>query len=364
MPRPLRNPDGEAKILAPVRPNVGLEIAYRKRLEALVEQMHRSLLWFLRAAYRANPPVLAQDSPASDMAAAMRILARRWLSRFDKAADELARYFSLAMAKRSDAALKAILKRAGIAVEFRMSPAMRDVLHATIHQQVGLIKSIGQEHLSAVQGSVMRAVQGGHDLHALTLELQHRYDLSLNRAALIAKDQNNKATASMTRARQTELGIEKAIWLHSHGGNEPRPTHLANSGEPYIVSEGWFDPDPKVRKRIWPGELIRAERTPRFMALGGACCLSAAGAAQPSGRASAARPLRAVLCARAGRAGDAGPRAASGAAAPRRVRAAADVPWRPDHVRSALSPHGAATLCRGRRHRRQRDRLPRSRLAA
>jgi uncharacterized protein with gpF-like domain len=60
----------------------------------------------------------------------------------------------------------------------------------------------------------------------------------------------------MNRARQEELGITEAVWLHSHAGKKPRPTHLANHGKRYNVAEGWFDPDPKVRKHIWPGELI------------------------------------------------------------------------------------------------------------
>jgi len=52
------------------------------------------------------------------------------------------------------------------------------------------------------------------------------------------------------------LGIEQAVWLHSGGGKRKRPTHVANSGKRFNVAEGWFDPDPKVRRHIHPGELI------------------------------------------------------------------------------------------------------------
>jgi len=245
------------KTIAAVRPNAGLEAAYRKALTSLVDEMQASLQRFLLAAYRKNPPRLAQDDlPAADMGRAMRILARRWESRFDEAAESLGRYYAQAMGKRSDAQLKAILKRAGIAVEFRMTPAMRDVMEATIQQQVGLIRSIGQQHLSQVEGLVMRSVQSGGDLAMLTRELRERYGATRSRAELIARHQNNMATASMTRARQEELGITEAIWLHSRGGREPRPTHLANDGNRFNVTDGWFDPDPKVRQRIWPGQLI------------------------------------------------------------------------------------------------------------
>ena len=67
----------------------------------------------------------------------------------------------------------------------------------------------------------------------------------------------------MTRARQVEVGITEAIWMHSHAGKEPRPTHVANDGKRYKVAEGWFDPDPRVRRHIVPGELINCRCTTR-----------------------------------------------------------------------------------------------------
>jgi uncharacterized protein with gpF-like domain len=88
------------------------------------------------------------------------------------------------------------------------------------------------------------------------------------RAALIARDQNNKATAVFVRVRQKQAGIKKAMWLHSHGGKEPRKTHLANDGKLYDPQKGWFDPDPKVRRRIWPGELINCRCVSRSVVEG------------------------------------------------------------------------------------------------
>ena len=75
-------------------------------------------------------------------------------------------------------------------------------------------------------------------------------------AALIARDQNNKATATITRARQEDLGITHAYWIHSNGGKKPRPSHVKAGQEKtvYEVSKGWFDPD--EGEYIWPGMLI------------------------------------------------------------------------------------------------------------
>jgi len=68
--------------LSPIRPNLGLEAQYRRRLDALIGEMHRSLIYFLKAAYRANEPEMAMDdagqpgSPARRLQAEMRRLGR------------------------------------------------------------------------------------------------------------------------------------------------------------------------------------------------------------------------------------------------------------------------------------------------
>ena len=35
-----------------------------------------------------------------------------------------------------------------------------------------------------------------------------------------------------------------------------RPTHVAMEGKRFKLSEGLYDPDPKVRRKVKPGELI------------------------------------------------------------------------------------------------------------
>src|SRR5215470_656625 len=127
----IRNVDTGSRALRPVHPNAGIEARYRNRLRALVDEMHNSFVYWLKASYRANPPVMAQDrNPAQELRAAIKKLAERWQRNFDDAAPRLADYFSRAMQSRSDAALRAILRNGGFSVKFRMTPAMKDVLDA------------------------------------------------------------------------------------------------------------------------------------------------------------------------------------------------------------------------------------------
>lgn len=228
-------------VLKPVRPNEGIEIAYRDKLYRLVDDMHASLMYWIRAAWRANTPVMAQDAtPVGELRNAIQALRRRWLRKFNQGAEELARYFATEVTGRSDKALRRILRDAGFSVEFRLTAAARDVLHAVTGENVALIKSIAETHLSEVEGLVMRSASAGRDLKTLTDELHERYGVTRRRAAFIARDQNNKATAAITRARQDELGITEAIWMHSHGGKKPRPSHVKADGKRYKIKEGMY----------------------------------------------------------------------------------------------------------------------------
>jgi uncharacterized protein with gpF-like domain len=100
----------------------------------------------------------------------------------------------------------------------------------------------------------------------LAKELQEHYGVTKRRAAFISLDQNNKASSAFNRVRQLEVGITRAIWMHSHAGKKPRPSHVKNDGKPYDVNRGWFDPH--EQKWIFPGELPRCRCTSRSIVKG------------------------------------------------------------------------------------------------
>lgn len=243
------------RIAAAVRPNAGLQARYQRRLDTMIRQMQASVSAAVARAWRNRPPVLAQDEgPAAALEDLMDRLSREWERRFAEFAEGEGRRFSRDAVAQTDRAFAANLRRIGFTVEFKMTRAAQDVLTATIAEQVNLIRSIPSEYLTQVQGIVMRGAQLGRDMHHIAEALQHQFGVTQRRAAIIARDQSNKATASITRARQSELGIKEAIWLHSAGGKQPRRSHVANSGKRYNIETGWFDPDEKVW--CWPGTLI------------------------------------------------------------------------------------------------------------
>lgn len=246
---------GKEIVLRPLHPNAGITANYRAKIDKLICEMDASVQYWVKAKYRSNEPLMAMDDilPANDLVRTIRALAKRWQKNFDKAAWDLADYFTGAVGARTDAALRKILRDGGFSVQFKMTRAMRDVFNATRAQNVALIKSIPEQYLKNVEGMVMRSVQRGRDLGGLTKELEHNFGVTRKRAAFIARSQNNLASGAMNRARQVELGITKAKWRHSGAGKHPRPTHVANNGKLYDVKRGWYDPHEK--KWVLPGEL-------------------------------------------------------------------------------------------------------------
>lgn len=212
-----------------VTPNLGVERAYKRAMEKLIDEMSNSFEYWLAAAYKANPPRMevAMDAlPSAELNKKVRDLGKRWIKKFDDMAAAIAQKFTESGRKATDSSFQQALKDAGFAVEFKVTPVMRDAMNATIAENVSLIKSIPRQYAMEVEGVVMRGFSQGRDLAYITEELQKRYGITFRRAAGIAEDQANKLTATVTQARRIELGLFEAEWQHSGGGKEPRPEHV------------------------------------------------------------------------------------------------------------------------------------------
>lgn len=240
--------------MKPTRPNEGEKIKYYSELMTLIDDMNKSVAYWLSAEYKANPPAMAMDAtPATALRDTMRKLARRWVRNFNDAAEKLATSFADRTQRTADNTMMRVLKDAGFTVKFQQSDEMRDALASVIGENVALIKSIPAKYLTDVEGAVMRSVQSGRDLKQMQNDLLQHYDITKRRAAFIARDQNNKATAVMTKARRLSIGINEAEWVHSGGGHKPRESHVAAGAEKrrYDITKGCLIDG----EYIMPGEL-------------------------------------------------------------------------------------------------------------
>lgn len=184
-----------------------------------------------------------------------------WTRRIETMSRRIAWDFAAKNRNATERAVMRTLVDSGFAVKVRPGAVSRQAFDAVVAENVGLIRTIPQKFLSDVQTMVWQSVMQGRNLEQLTADIQAKYGVAQRRAELIARDQNFKAKAAIEKARRLELGIDKAVWQHSHAGKEPRPTHLANDGKEYDIKQGWWDP--AVQKFIWPGTEINCKCTDR-----------------------------------------------------------------------------------------------------
>jgi SPP1 gp7 family putative phage head morphogenesis protein len=187
----------------------------------------------------------------------MKKLSTRWMAKFDAGSEKLAKLFADKTLAYTDIRWKKALRDIGFTVRPVMTENMQDAFSAIIGENVGLIRSIGANYLAQVETVVMQGVQNGRDLGFIHDELRARHGITKRRAALIARDQSNKATATITRVRQIDAGITKARWRHSHAGKEPRLEHVAADGKVYDVTKGMF----LEGVWTWPGVEINCRCT-------------------------------------------------------------------------------------------------------
>lgn len=249
----------KSNALRATRPNAGLQAEYRKRLDALIREMHDSVRYWLKLDYRRNEQrIVAMDaSPANELRKRMRELSKRWQKQFNEGAGKLADWFANKSLGSTDVQLNKILRDAGVSVKFQMTQGMNDAFDAVRNENVQLIKSIGSEYLSQVEGMVQRSVSQGRDLSDVSKQLEKRFGITRRRAELIARDQNNKATSAINNRRQQDLGITEGIWQHSHAGKHPRESHVDADGKRFELAKGMY----LDGEWLMPGEAINCRCT-------------------------------------------------------------------------------------------------------
>lgn len=249
--------------LRPVRPPIAIQKEYHKKLKAFIREMDKSLFWWLRASYRqVDKDIIqtAQDGAMGDLVKELRRLEREWVKKSNTFATETAKWFSgkiqgyTAITIQNEMKKRDLVKL-GFDLKFKYHSAKeRAMFKSIVTQNVNLIKSIASEHLTRVTGVVLRGIESGHDLGRMTESLEQSFGVTERRAAIIARDQTNKATQNLSRQRLMDYGVTKGKWQHSSAGNTYRESHVEMDGEIYDLDEGCYDPD--YGDFIQPAELV------------------------------------------------------------------------------------------------------------
>lgn len=240
-------------------PPMGVAVRYDQRLQRLIKEMtsetHRQVVTLFKS--DTGSAHFAQDAEISSQS---RILINALRSKFNdlfaKAAKPMSEQMVDGTQKASTTDLHASLKKlsGGMSLKTSVDNAnLTNIYKASVTENVSLIKSIPEQYMKQVEGSVMRSITTGNGLQDLVPAIEKYDGMTKRRATNIALDQTRKAYNSINKGRMQAIGVGKFEWIHSGGGANPRPDHEEMDGE--IFS---FDDlpviDPRTGERGIPGQ--------------------------------------------------------------------------------------------------------------
>lgn len=230
---------------------MGIERDYTRTLLGYVRTLHKIakpaiLAWFKS---RADAMTFDASEPIGKVIGGIRLDFQKTLSRDEvrkgliSQGNRTASFNRVAMQQQFGAVLGidpfAALADQGIT---------RDAVNLFATENADLITSIETQYLGEVESLALEAVQDGRLVGDLADDIEGRFDVSENRARLIARDQIGKLNSKMTEARQSELGVTHYIWRTAKdervrgdpGGQYPKafPSHYDREG----VRFAWDDP--------------------------------------------------------------------------------------------------------------------------
>ena len=210
-----------------IKPNIGNDRAYLKELRTMLRRIKEDI----------ND---AKTDDVTQFGNRIDYLLEQWSKRLDRLGYTISKRFINRNRATFDKRFMQELRKAGFTVNFQLSPNIEDILEASVKENVGLIKSIGFDYLERVQQQVWSGVASGYDLGQIAKDLSKAYGISDRRAKNIARDQGAKAHAVIERERRKEAGITQAVWLHSHAGKVPRPSHVKANGKVFDIEKGLY----------------------------------------------------------------------------------------------------------------------------
>ena len=210
-----------------IKPNIGNDRAYLKELRTMLRRIKEDI----------ND---AKTDDVTQFGNRIDYLLEQWSKRLDRLGYTISKRFINRNRATFDKRFMQELRKAGFTVNFQLSPNIEDILEASVKENVGLIKSIGVDYFERVQQQVWSGVASGYDLGQIAKDLSKAYGISDRRAKNIARDQGAKAHAVIERERRKEAGITQAVWLHSHAGKVPRPSHVKANGKVFDIEKGLY----------------------------------------------------------------------------------------------------------------------------
>lgn len=128
--------------------------------------------------------------------------------------------------------------REAIGVSFSsLEGPIQDGVDEWAAQNVTMVTSISERYFDRLRLDVIDAYAGGTHPETLAHDFADRYDMSLNDARRLARDQIGKLNADVNHERQRQLGVERATWRGMKDNRECDEC-LGNEGVVFDLATG------------------------------------------------------------------------------------------------------------------------------
>ncbi len=98
---------------------------------------------------------------------------------------------------------------------FKGEKWLKPLMEDWVSQNVSLVRSVGEKALGDLEQTVLEMVRDGKGIVEIRKQIRERFEVSVSRAKLIARDQVNKLNGQLTKERQTRLGVTEYVWRTS-----------------------------------------------------------------------------------------------------------------------------------------------------
>lgn len=139
----------------------------------------------------------------------------------------------------------------------KRSPKLATLVKAGVAENVSLIKSIPQQYHKDLERIVMQGLRSGESTTEIKDKIKNLYNVTDNRAKLIARDQAGSLLGDVTKIRHQNLGLKKFIWRDS-ADDRVRKRHQEYDDKIYTWEDG--------ANGEYPGKPIRCRCTAEVVA--------------------------------------------------------------------------------------------------
>jgi uncharacterized protein with gpF-like domain len=234
--------------LAMIRPNLAVQIKYRKALKQVIDMMIKDIYTKTLNLYSNDQPKIAMDeNTPQQFDNAITKMFEYWMTAFNSISGIFAQNFIDSVDdhnySQNVVAIKKLssLDKESENLTVKFSKESQQVVKAKqslIQEQINLITNIPQQYEYKVNIAVFEAITRGRDMKYLQKELMQINTITEKRAKLIAKNQIDYATGVINLARASDLGFTHSKWKHSSASKVPRQSHKEANNRIFETAKG------------------------------------------------------------------------------------------------------------------------------